>query len=402
MTHINQRRDTAANWASANPILQVGEVGWETNTRKSKLGDGVTHWNDLAYTISGNAATKADVGLGNVDNTSDMDKPVSTAQAAAIAAKIVQAITNGDTTHAPSGDVVYDALALLAPLASPVFSGNPTAPTPSAGDNDTSLATTAFVNTAVGAQVQPGDFKVVASRKAPTGWLKCDGSAVSRTTYAALFAAIVPSLGAFTMTIASPGVITLANHGLSTGDTVYLTTTGALPGGLTAATNLYFVIRVDANTLRLATSRANAYAGTAVNTSGTQSGVHTMWDCPYGLGNGSTTFNLPDARGRTLAGMDVDAGIAAGRMNQSNAEGSYGNLGASGGEQSHILSVAELASHSHGLSQIKYSTTYTLTGSAVGLNASGSTVTQTTDNAGSNAGHNNVQPTLLGNVVIKT
>lgn len=40
-------------------------------------------------------------------------------------------------------------LALKAPLASPVFTGNPTAPTPTAGDNDTSVATTAFVQTAV-------------------------------------------------------------------------------------------------------------------------------------------------------------------------------------------------------------------------------------------------------------
>lgn len=38
-----------------------------------------------------------------------------------------------------------DAIALRAPLASPVFTGNPTAPTPAAGDNDTSIATTAFV-----------------------------------------------------------------------------------------------------------------------------------------------------------------------------------------------------------------------------------------------------------------
>lgn len=46
---------------------------------------------------------------------------------------------------------VQTQLGLLAPLASPVFTGNPTAPTPTAGDNDTSIATTAFVTTAVAA-----------------------------------------------------------------------------------------------------------------------------------------------------------------------------------------------------------------------------------------------------------
>lgn len=51
MTHINQRRDYAAVWATTNPTLMLGEVGWERDTRKAKLGDGVTPWNSLAYAI---------------------------------------------------------------------------------------------------------------------------------------------------------------------------------------------------------------------------------------------------------------------------------------------------------------------------------------------------------------
>ena len=39
MTHINQRRDTAAQWAFENPVLQNGELGWETDTRQAKLGN---------------------------------------------------------------------------------------------------------------------------------------------------------------------------------------------------------------------------------------------------------------------------------------------------------------------------------------------------------------------------
>lgn len=63
--------------------------------------------------------TKSDVGLANVDNTSDANKPVSSATQTALNAK--------------------------APLADPVFTGDPQAPTRSQGDNDTSIATTAFV-----------------------------------------------------------------------------------------------------------------------------------------------------------------------------------------------------------------------------------------------------------------
>jgi microcystin-dependent protein len=42
---IQLRSDTAANWAAANPILAVGEMGYETDTKIVKIGDGVTAWN---------------------------------------------------------------------------------------------------------------------------------------------------------------------------------------------------------------------------------------------------------------------------------------------------------------------------------------------------------------------
>ena len=51
-TRIKLRRDTAANWISANPILSAGEPGLETDTRKIKYGDGSTSWRDLAYANS--------------------------------------------------------------------------------------------------------------------------------------------------------------------------------------------------------------------------------------------------------------------------------------------------------------------------------------------------------------
>lgn len=49
---IQIRRDTAANWTSANPTLAQGELGVETDTLKFKVGDGSTAWNSVNYLIT--------------------------------------------------------------------------------------------------------------------------------------------------------------------------------------------------------------------------------------------------------------------------------------------------------------------------------------------------------------
>ena len=48
-----QRLDTASNWSSANPTLLSGEIGYESDTGKTKVGDGSTAWSSLAYTTFG-------------------------------------------------------------------------------------------------------------------------------------------------------------------------------------------------------------------------------------------------------------------------------------------------------------------------------------------------------------
>lgn len=48
-TRIVLRNDTAAAWLAANPVLLLGEIGVETDTRRQKVGDGTTAWNDLPY-----------------------------------------------------------------------------------------------------------------------------------------------------------------------------------------------------------------------------------------------------------------------------------------------------------------------------------------------------------------
>ena len=49
MSTIKLRRDTAANWLAANPVLSLAEPGLETDTNKVKYGDGVHHWSELSY-----------------------------------------------------------------------------------------------------------------------------------------------------------------------------------------------------------------------------------------------------------------------------------------------------------------------------------------------------------------
>jgi hypothetical protein len=48
-TRMQQRRGTASQWTSANPVLNAGEIGWESDTNKFKIGDGTNHWADIDY-----------------------------------------------------------------------------------------------------------------------------------------------------------------------------------------------------------------------------------------------------------------------------------------------------------------------------------------------------------------
>lgn len=62
ITPIKIRRGTAALWTSTNPILALGEMGFETDTLKIKFGDGTSTWTVLAYANTVDISGKADVG----------------------------------------------------------------------------------------------------------------------------------------------------------------------------------------------------------------------------------------------------------------------------------------------------------------------------------------------------
>ena len=107
------------------------------------------------------------------------------------------------------------------------------------------------------------------------------------------------STATVTMSIASPGVVTDTAHGFSAGQAVAFLTTGALPSGLTAGT-FYYIVNPTTNTYQLALTAG----GAAINTSGSQSGVHTR----YSSGSYELYGNGWIPGGPTIAGVTVTAG----------------------------------------------------------------------------------------------
>lgn len=102
-------------------------------------------------------------------------------------------------------------------------------------------------------------------------------NAVVGKNFTAAFAALV--VPDFTFTRTTGNVLSRTAHGLKTGDgPIQATNTGgALPSGMSAATD-YWCIRLDDDTFSIATSLANALAGTAVTLSGAGTGTHTFSD----------------------------------------------------------------------------------------------------------------------------
>lgn len=117
----------------------------------------------------------------------------------------------------------------------------------------------------------------------------------------------------FTVTIATPAVVTCASHGLHDGATWRPTaTTGALPTGMALATD-YFVTKIDANTFNISTTLANQVAGTKIATSGSQSGTHTGENYTTDRGTGAGTPELAVVNGIRVNAVAITNGPAIGQ-----------------------------------------------------------------------------------------
>jgi hypothetical protein len=99
-----------------------------------------------------------------------------------------------------------------------------------------------------------------------------------------------------TITIASPGVVSWNSHGYSNGQPILLNTTGALPTGLSPGVT-YYIVNASTNSFQLAATAG----GSAINTSGSQSGTHTA----FASGSYEVSGNGWAAGGPTLANVAV-------------------------------------------------------------------------------------------------
>jgi microcystin-dependent protein len=225
------------------------------------------------------------------------------------------------------------------------------------------------------------------------GYLWCDGAAVSRVTYTALYAVLCPVVGTVAISIASPGVATLAGHPFQPGDRFRLFTTGALPTGLAANTDLFVAVAgFSVNTFQLSASRG----GAPIATSGSQSGVHTLQAFPHGAGDGATTFNTPNKRGRVSLGADAMGGTAANNVTPSGAGIYAGALGATGGAETVSLTAAQNGQHTHGGIPVDI---ISVNG---GYAVAAAGTTGTTSSSGSGSPHQNMPPVVVSNFIIKT
>jgi len=184
----------------------------------------------------------------------------------------------------------------LAALASPTFTGVPLAPTASAGTNTTQIATTAFVVSSylplAGGTVTGN---ITLNAQSDIRFADADNS-----NYVALQA---PAIVASNLTLTLPATDGSSGQALTTNGSGALAF--ATIGGVPVGAVFYFA----ANTAPTGFLKAN---GAAISRT-TYAALFAITGTTYGVGNGSTTFNLPDLRGEFIRGWDDARGVDASR-----------------------------------------------------------------------------------------
>lgn len=151
-------------------------------------------------------------------------------------------------------------------------------------------------------------------------------------------------------------------------------------------------------------------AGQDVSRTGVTADLFTAIGTAYGIGDGTTTFGIPDLRGRLVAGLDNMGGTAATRLTATTITGGATTAGNSGGEQTHALVVDELAVHTHAdaghvhgnaLGIVAGGGQFSGGGSLSGGSPDTDSASAVLSNTGLGTAHNNVQPTIVMNMIIK-
>lgn len=161
----------------------------------------------------------------------------------------------------------------------------------------------------------------------PTNWALAYGQAVSRTTFSALKTA------------------------LTIVDTAVSCTNGsATLTGFASTAMMRIGAPIEATCFTTGVTIATIVSATSITISAMASATNTVTTTvfPWGNGDGASTFNVPDLRGRTFAGADAMGGTAAARLTTTYYGASAAAPGVSGGSQSATLSVDNLPAHNHG------------------------------------------------------
>lgn len=120
----------------------------------------------------------------------------------------------------------------------------------------------------------------------------------------------------------------------------------------------------------------------------------------FGAGDGSTTFNLPDFRGRNAVGKDNMGGVAANRVTTGGGGVDGLTLGAVGGSETKTLTSAQIPAHAHPVTTVSSNTRSD--GGGAGSNVGPTGATNTSNNTGAGGAHSVMQPAIIINYIIKT
>ena len=211
--------------------------------------------------------------------------------------------------------------------------------------------------------VLPGTVIDYAGFTVPSGYLACDGTAVSRTTYALLM-----------------GVISQTQNGTTTSASAVVT-------GLSSTAQMWAGITIESANFAPGTKILSVDSSTQVtmDSNASASSTVSIQFFNWGNGDGSTTFNTPDLRRYTTIGQGgtAYAGTTVGQVSGT-------RVGQTGGQEAHTQVIAELATHDHYLNNTPLGAGFGLVGSS-GTTASASLTSQT----GSSTPFNVMQPSAI-------
>lgn len=216
--------------------------------------------------------------------------------------------------------------------------------------------------------------------------------------------------GVFTITVTSSTqfTYTVTSNASVTGSPVYIVNPG-----------LKKITYLDLLAQMVPTGTVNPFAG-SVEPAGwllcygqaisrtTYAALFAVIGTTYGVGDGSTTFNVPDLRGRVIAGQDDMGGTSANRLTGTLTGGVDGDvLGGTGGNEGNTLDATQIPAHTHtyGPQTGRYGANGQTYSSSIFPPSSGDsdrgTYTMTSAATGGGLAHNNVQPTIVLNYIIK-